>query len=130
MMNELVAKTGAILGQATELLKILAIGWAVTALYGWLGQVLTGQKAKERLALIKQNQQSEETIGNLKINLETVLEDNEGLQKQLAEKLMEIEKLMKENGVKIVTKTNTVTVSGTGHITVVDTYKSTITINR
>jgi hypothetical protein len=80
--------------------------------------------------LIKQNQQSEETIGNLKINLETVLEDNEGLQKQLAEKLMEIEKLMKENGVKIVTKTNTVTVSGTGHITVVDTYKSTITINR
>jgi hypothetical protein len=34
MMNELVAKTGAILGQATELLKIPAIGGAVTALFG------------------------------------------------------------------------------------------------
>jgi hypothetical protein len=73
-MNELIAQTGAILGQATELLKIPAISGAVTGLFGWLGKVLTGQKAKERLALIEQNQHSEETIGNL--NMLTVILNN------------------------------------------------------
>ena len=129
-MNELVTQTGAILGQAAELLKIPAISSAVTGLFGWLGNVFTKKSAKEKLALIEQNQHSEDTIVGLEANLEAVLEDNEGLQMELAEKLKEIEKVMKENGVKNVTKTNTVTVSGTGHITVVDTNKSTITINR
>ncbi|MEI6291592.1 MAG: hypothetical protein WCP19_14290, partial [Chloroflexota bacterium] len=123
-------QTGAILGQATELLKIPAISGAVTGLFGWLGNAFTKKSAKERLALIEQNQHSEETISNLKINLETVLEDNEELQKELAEKLKEIEIQMEKAGIKNVTKTNTVIVSGTGHITPVDINKSTITINR
>ncbi len=129
-MNELVTQTGAILGQAAELLKIPAIGGAVTGLFGWLGNVFTKKAAKEKLALIEQNQHSEDTITGLKANLESVLEDNEELQKELAEKLKEIERLMKENGIKNITKTNTVIVSGTGHVTTVDINKSTITINR
>ena len=129
-MNELVTQTGAILVQAAELLKIPAIGGAVTGLFGWLGNVFTKKSAKEKLAMIEQNQHSEDTITGLKANLESVLDDNEELQKELAEKLMKIEKLMKENGIKNITKTNTVIISGTGHITAVDINKSTITINR
>ncbi len=129
-MNDLVTQTGDILGRATELLKIPVIGSAVTGLFTWLGNAFTKKSAKEKLALIEQNQHSEDTIIGLKANLETVLEDNDVLQNELAEKLKEIEKLMKENGVKNVTKTNTVIVSGTGHITAVDINESTITINR
>lgn len=129
-MNELVTQTGAILGQATELLKIPAISGAITGLFSWLGNIFTKKSAKEKLAMIEQNQHDEETIIGLKANLESILEDNNELQTQLTEKLKEIERLMKGNGVKNITKTNTVIVSGTGHITAVDIIKSTITINR
>jgi hypothetical protein len=48
----------------------------------------------------------------LKANLEAVLEDNEELQKQLAQKLSEIERLMKENGVIANTINNLMKVTG------------------
>ena len=115
-MNELIAQTGAILGQATELLKIPAIGGAVTGLFGWLGKVFTKKSSKERLTLIEQNKHSEETIKVLKNNLQFEIEDNEELQAQLAQKLKEIEKLMKQEGVNTVKKTNTMNVTGNGNI--------------
>ena len=129
-MNDLVTQTGDILAQATKLLENPVIGKAITGLFGWLGNVFTKKSAKERLALIEHNQHSEETIKDLQSNIKFEIEDNEELQKQLAEKLKEIELLMEKAGVKNVTKTNTVIISGSGHISAVDINKSTITINR
>ncbi len=129
-MNELVTQTGAILGQATELLKIPAIGGAVTGLFGWLGNVITKKSAKEKLEFIKQNNADEETIKELQGILKYEIEDNKELQGQLEEQIKKIDLLMETAGVKNITKTNTVIVSGTSHITAVDINKSTITINR
>ena len=127
-MNDLVTQTGDILGRATELLKIPVIGSAVTGLFTWLGNAFTKKSAKEKLALIEQNQHSEDTIIGLKANLETVLEDNDVLQNELAEKLNEIEKLMKENGVQSPVS-NPISITGNNNKAYQNINNSTITDN-
>jgi len=108
---ELVTQAGAILTQGAELMKNPAINGAVTGMFGWLKGVLGKKSAKEKLELIEQNKHSEETIAGLKANLEFILEDNEDLQKQLAEKLKEVELLMKKEGVDNSVTTNTANVT-------------------
>lgn len=110
-MMELVTQAGAILTQGAELMKNPAINGAVTGMFGWLKGVLGKKSAKEKLELIEQNKHSEETIAGLKANLEFILEDNEDLQKQLAEKLKEVELLMKKEGVDNSVTTNTANVT-------------------
>jgi len=84
-----------------------AISGAVTGMFGWLKGILGKKSAKEKLALIEQNKHSEKTISDLKANLEFILEDNEVLQIQLAEKVKEIELLMEKSGFqKIINKKN------------------------
>ena len=127
-MNKLLTQTGAILGQATELLEIPAISDTVKGLFTWLGNVITKKSAKEKLELIQQNKYSKETIIGFTANLETILEDNEDLQKQLAERLMEIERLMLENGVQS-TVSNTIIVTGNNNKNIQDIKNSQISDN-
>ena len=110
-MNELLTQTGSILGKATELLEIPVISDAVKGLFTWLGNVITKKSAKEKLELIQQNNHSKETIIELQNNLKYEIEDNEDLQKELAEKIKEIERLMMEKGVQS-TVSNTITDTG------------------
>ena len=127
-MNELMTQLSAILGQAAELLKIPAISGAVTGLFSWLGNVFTKEPAKKRLNLFQQNKQSEETITELKSNLKYEIEGNEDLQKQLAEKLNEIEKLMKDNNVQS-TVSNKISIKGDNNKAYQNIHNSTINDN-
>jgi len=127
---ELVNQTTAILTQGAELMKNPAISGAVTGFFGWVKGILGKKSAKEKLELIEQNKHNEATIAGLQANLEFILEDNEDLQKQLAEKLKEVEQLMKKEGIQSITKTNTMTTIGDGNINLQDINGGDITINK
>ena len=130
-MIELVNQTSAILQEGAQLMKNPAISGAVTGMFAWLKGILGKKSAKEKLELIEQNQHNDDTIAGLKANLEFILEDNEELQKQLAEKLKEVELLMKKEGVDNSIKTNTINVSNSTNTKIaqgIDT-KGDITIN-
>ncbi len=130
IMMELINQATAILAQGTELMKNPAISGAVNGMFGWLKGVLGKKSAKEKLDLIAENRHNEETIAGLKANLEFILEDNEDLQKQLAEKIKEVEELMKKEGIQSITKTNTMTTKGDGNINLQDINGGNITINK
>ena len=129
---ELVNQTVAILQQGAELMKNPAIGGAVSGVFNWLKDVLGKKSAKEKLELLEQNKHNEDTIAGLKANLEFILEDNKDLQKQLAEKVKEVELLMKENGVDNSVKISTVNVSNSTDTKIaqdIDTGGGDLTIN-
>jgi hypothetical protein len=77
--------------------------------------------------LIEQQKADAETIAGLKANLELMLDGNDELQKQLAEKVKEVELLLKQAGSQI-TKTNTINATGNNKI-YQDINNSTITDN-
>ncbi len=127
---DLVTQTSAILKQGAELMKNPAIGGAITGFFGWIKGILGKKSAKEKIELIEQNKHNESTIAGLEANLEFILEDNEDLQKQLAEKVKEVELLMEKAGVENnISKTNTMTNTNQS-IGVQDTNDSTISINK
>lgn len=129
-MNELIQQTGQLLTQSQELLKNPGVKQAVTGFLSWIGnKIFANKKAtKEKLALIEQQKANAETISSLKANLEFVLDGNDELQNELAEKVKEINTLLKKAGVQI-TKTNTTNVEGDNNIVNQDLNNSTITIN-
>ncbi|MBN2894149.1 MAG: hypothetical protein JXL97_19920 [Bacteroidales bacterium] len=129
---ELINQTTAVLSQGAELMKNPAISGAVSGIFGWLKGVLGKKSATEKLELIEQNKHNEETIAGLKANLEFILEDNEVLQKQLSEKLKEIELLMKKEGVDNSVKTNTINVNNSTNTKIaqgIDKIDGNLTIN-
>jgi len=112
-MQELIMYAGDILRQSSELMKNPAVGAAVSGMVSWLGGAFGNKKSTaEKLELIEKNEHDDETIKSLQANLEFMLEDNEELQQQLAEKLKEIDTVMKKEGVNITTKTNTINITG------------------
>ena len=127
---ELVTQASTILSQGAELMKNPAISGAVGGMFGWLKEILGKKSAKEKLELIEQNKHNDGTIAGLEANLEFILEDNEDLQKQLAEKIKEVESLMEKAGVQSITKTNTMTTTGDGNISLQDLNGGNITINK
>ena len=129
-MNELIQQTGYILAQSQELLKQPEIKGVISSFLSWIGSKIFANKksSKEKLALIEQQKADAETIAALKANLEFVLEDNEDLQKELSEKVKEIELLLKQRDLKI-NKTSTVNISGDGNKVYQDVNNSTITDN-
>jgi len=112
-MTELIQLTGAILTQAQELLKLPGVKETVTGFLGWMGKKIFSKSkaAQERLILIEQQQADAETIAKLMGHLESALENNEELQKELNEKVASVQSELKQAGVNI-TKTNTGTVTG------------------
>lgn len=112
-MLELATYAGEILRQSAELMKNPAVGTAVSGMISWLGGVFGNkQSTQEKLQQIEENKHTDDTIKSLQANLEFMLEDNEELQRQLSEKLKEIETVMKKEGVSITTKTNTMNITG------------------
>lgn len=130
MMAELIQQTGNILTQSQELLKQPEVQGAVTGFLSWIGKKIFANKksTQEKLALIEQQKADAATIEGLKSNLEFVLEDNEELQKELAEKVKELDSVLKKVGVNI-NKNNTVNITGDGNKVYQDISNSTITDN-
>ena len=129
-MTGLITQAGAILQQSVELMKIPAVSGAVTGLFGWLKNAFKNNKrAKERLELIEKAEANEETIKQLQTNLDDLLYDNEAYQKQLAELVEEVKKQADKAGVKNVTKTNTMNVTGNSNISIQDS-KGDIKLNQ
>ncbi len=109
-----------------------AIGGVITGLFGWLKGILGKKSAKEKLELIEQNKHTEGTIAGLEANLEFILEDNEDLQKQLAEKLKEVELLMKQEGIDNSIKISTINISNSTNTKIaqgIDKIDGDLTIN-
>jgi len=128
-MSDLLIQTGQILQQSSELMKNPAVAGAVTGFIGWMKNIFSNNKrAKERLEMIEKMQANEETINQLKTNLDDLLYENQDLQKQLEEKLAELQKTISNAGISI-TKTNTVNIEGNNNSVFQDINKSTINYN-
>jgi len=128
-MNELIQQTGNILAQSQELLKQPEVKGAVSSFLSWIGStIFANKKAKqERLSLIEQQKADEQTINDLKSDIRSLVEDSDELQKELAEKIKEVDLLLKQAGSQI-TKTNTINATGNNKI-YQDINNSTITDN-
>lgn len=129
-MNELIQQTGNILAQSQELLKQPEVKGAVSGFLSWIGsKVFANKKAtQDKLTMIEQQKANSETIAGLKSNLEFVLDGNDELQKELAEKVKEVDFLLKQSGVQT-TKTNTTNITGDSNKVYQDINNSTITDN-
>ncbi len=113
MMNEVLQQTGNILAQSQELLKQPEVKGAVSGFLSWIGKkIFAGKKAKQaRLALIEQQKADEQTINDLKSDIRSLVEDNEDLQKDLAEKVKEVDLFLKQSGEQT-SKTSTINITG------------------
>lgn len=112
-MQELITYAGDILRQSAELMKNPAVATAVSGMVSWLSGVFgKKQSTEEKLRLIEENKHTDETVRSLQSNLEFLLEDNRELQEQLSARLREIDTVMKQEGMSIVTKTNTMNITG------------------
>ncbi|MEA3450515.1 MAG: hypothetical protein U9Q83_01275 [Bacteroidota bacterium] len=129
-MTELIQQTGNILAQSQELLKLPEVKGAVSGFLSWIGsKIFANKKAtQEKLALIEQQKADADTIAGLKSNLEFVLDGNDELQKELAEKVKEVDTILKQAGVQT-NKTNTVNITGNSNKVIQDVNNSTITDN-
>jgi hypothetical protein len=117
---EIITLAGVILSQANKLMENEKVGNAVKGVMNWIGGVLGKPSANEKLQQIEESQNLEENVNSIKANLEFVLEDNQALQSQLAAKLEELQGVMKQEGIQLVTKTNTMNVSGNENISFQD----------
>jgi hypothetical protein len=117
---EIITLAGVILSQANKLMENEKVGNAVKGVMNWIGGVLGKPSANEKLQQIEENQNLEDNVNSIKANLEFVLEDNQALQSQLAAKLEELQGVMKQEGIQLVTKTNTMNVSGNENISFQD----------
>lgn len=119
-MLELITLTGVVLNQASKLMENETVGKAVKGITNWIGGILGKPSAKEKLEQIEANRNIEENVNSIKSNLEFVLEDNQQLQEQLAAMLTELQKIMQQEGVPMVNKTNTMNISGNTNISLQD----------
>ncbi len=129
-MNELIKQTGAVLEQSQTLLSFSDFKGKVMEFLSWIEKVLENKKSvREKLALLEQQQADSLTIEGIKANLEYVLEDKQELQKELAEKLKEIEDLAESAGITI-QGNNTIKITGNSKTIIQDVNGgSKITIN-
>ncbi len=116
-MNELIQQTGNILAQSQELLKQPEVKGAISGFLSWIGSKIFANKksTQEKLALIEQQKADADTIAGLKANLEFMLDGNDELQKELAEKVKEVDLLLKQSGIQM-TKINTINATGNNKI--------------
>ncbi len=117
---EIITLAGVILSQANRLMENEKVGNAVKGVMNWIGGVLGKPSANEKLQQIEQNSNVEDNVNSIKANLEFMLEDNQALQAQLAEKLEALQGIMQQEGVQMITKTNTMNVAGNDNISFQD----------
>lgn len=120
-MMEIIALTGALIQGGKKLMENEAVANTVNGVFNWIGNALGGKRSVvEKLEKAESGNIGEEDVNSIKSQLEFVLEDNVELQKQLAAKLEEVQKVADREGVSIITKTNTQTVTGNNNISLQD----------
>jgi len=118
---EIIALTGAIISGGKKLMENEAVAETVNGVFKWIGNALGGKKSiQEKLEKVERGEITEEDVKSIESNLEFMLEDNEELQQQLATKVEEVQKVAAREGVSIVTKTNTMNVTGNNNISLQD----------
>lgn len=120
-MLELITLAGAVISGGKKLMENEAVAETVNGVVNWIGNALGGKKSVvETLEKVESGEISEEDVNGIKNKLEFVLEDDEALQQQLAAKLEEVQKVADREGVSIITKTNTMNVTGNNNISLQD----------
>jgi len=120
-MMEIIALAGAVISGGKKLMENEAVAETVNGVVDWIGNALGGKKSVvETLEKVESGEVSDEDVNSIKNKLEFILEDDEELQKELTEKLDEVKKVADREGVQIVTKTNTMNVSGNNNISLQD----------
>mgnify|MGYP001031530899 CR=1 FL=1 len=120
-MMEIIALTGALIQGGKKLMENEAVAETVNGVFNWIGNALGGkQSVVETLEKAENGEVSDDDLNSIKSKLEFVLEDNEELQKQLAAKLEDVQKVADREGVTMVTKTNTMNVTGNNNISLQD----------
>lgn len=98
-----------------------AVAETVNGVMSWIGNALGGKKSvQEKLEKVESGNFNDEDIIVLKAKLESILEDNEELQRQLSAKLNEVETIAKRENVPMPGKTNTMNVTGNSNISLQD----------
>ena len=113
-MEELISQASQLIQQSSDLINHPVVGLAAKEFVGWLGGKFGKTSAKEKLKKIEEDNYDEKTVSGFEANLEFILEDNQQLQKELAEKIKQLEEVMAKEGISIVNKTNTMKISGAG----------------
>jgi len=120
-MMEIIALTGAIISGGKKLMENEAVAETVNGVFNWIGNALGGKKSiQEKLDKVERGEITEEDVKSIESNLEFMLEDNEALQQELAKKVEEVQKVAAREGVQMVTKTNTMNVTGNNNISLQD----------
>lgn len=119
-MEDLIFQTSQILQQSSEIFNHPVVGVAMKEMIGWLGGQFGKDSAKEKLKRIEEGDDSTENLTAFEAQLEFILDDNENLQKELAEKVQQIQQLMVREGISIKTISNTMNVSGDHNISIQD----------
>ena len=120
MSPDLLSQVSQILQNGKDLMSNPTVSGAVTGLLGWMKKAFKNNKrAQERLEMIERLEANEEVINQLKTNLDDLLYDNEQLQKELEEKVKEVNEAMAKAGINI-TKTNTMNINGDNNIGIQD----------
>ena len=114
-MIELIPIALGLIGQFSALAENPNVKPVIKDLSNWVGNLFSSNSAKEKLAQIEEGKADEKTVIGIEANLEFILEDNEQLQKELAEKIKQLEEVMAKEGISIVKKSNTMNISGTGN---------------
>jgi uncharacterized protein YlxW (UPF0749 family) len=109
---EVILLVSTILTGANKLLENEAVGGALKAVTGWIGNLLGTNSAKAKLQQIEQNQNIEANVNDIKVLLVNALEDKQELQDQLKAKIEELQNVAKSQGVTIPTVSNVMHVTG------------------
>ncbi len=109
---EVILLVSTILTGANKLLENEAVGGALKAVTGWIGNLLGSNSAKAKLQQIEQNQNIEANVNDIKVLLVNALEDKQELQDQLKAKIEELQNVAKSQGVTIPTISNVMHVTG------------------
>lgn len=118
---EIIALTGAIISGGKKLMENEAVAETVHGVLNWIGNALGGKKSvQEKLEKVERGEITEGDVNSIKANLELTLEDNEELQQELIAKVGEVQKVAAREGVSIITKTNTQTITGNNNIALQD----------
>jgi uncharacterized protein YlxW (UPF0749 family) len=115
---EVILLVSTILTGANKLLENEAVGGALKAVTGWIGNLLGSNSSKAKLQQIEQNQNIEKNVSDIQLLLENALEGNQELQNQLAAKIEELQSVAKKEGITLPTATtsNTMTITGNENI--------------
>ena len=119
-MEELISQASQLIQQSSDLISHPVVGMAAKEFVGWLGGKFGKTSAKEKLKKIEEDNYDEKTVSGFEANLEFILEDNEQLQKELAEKIKQLEEVMAKEGISITTKANKMNVTGNQNISIQD----------